>query len=464
MARILIVDDDPMLCTALEGVLSGMGHATDSAHTLASGLEAARKSGPEIIILDVGLPDGNGLAAIAEFRETSTAPEVIILTGDGDPDSAEQAIRSGAWSYITKPPGVNDIRLPVKRALQYRRSHKPSGAHSLKRHGIVGKSRPMKHCLGLAAKAAATEASVLIQGDTGTGKELFARAIHNNSRRATGPFVVVDCAALPENLVESMLFGHEKGAFTGADRQYKGLVRQADGGTLFLDEVGELSRNVQRAFLRVLQDRRFRPVGGVVEVESNFRLVAATNRNLDDLVADGLFREDLLFRLRSIAVKLPPLSARTGDVQVLAEYFLERFCDRQGIVRKGMASDFREALGRYDWPGNVRELMGAMESSLAQAEGEPNLMFRHLPTHIRAAVARASVEPRCGPCPAWTKDAESFPTLKAFREERVAEAERLYLGDLMIAVGWDVSKARKIAGLSRARMYAVLRRHGLKRG
>ncbi|BBD09210.1 sigma-54-dependent transcriptional regulator [Desulfovibrio ferrophilus] len=464
MANILIVDDDTMLVNALSQVLASMGHSADGATTLVEGLEMARGNGYELVILDVRLPDGNGLEALPRFREGPGAPEVIILTGAGDPDGAEMAIRSGAWSYITKPPTMNNIRLPVERAVEYRRNKKESGHKLLAEHGVVGESSAIKACLRRAAQGAGCDAAVLITGDTGTGKELVARAIHDNSRRKAGPFVVVDCAALPENLVESMLFGHEKGSFTGADRRYGGLVHQADGGTLFLDEVGELPLVVQRAFLRVLQDHRFRPVGGSKELTSDFRLLAATNRDLEDRVRQGLFREDLLFRIRGFSISLPSLADRDGDVKVLAGHFLKRFCGAMGIVPKGMSKDFLDALHRYSWPGNVRELMGAMEHSLASAEGEPNLLSRHLPTNVRVALARAGLgEEMSAQAPVWSIEPGEFPSLKDFRDSHLADLERFYLEEVMRHAGWKVAKAIEMSGLSRARLYALLKKYGVSR-
>ncbi|WP_028586636.1 sigma-54-dependent transcriptional regulator [Desulfocurvus vexinensis] len=466
MAEILIVDDDPMLCTALAEVLRALGHAPDSARTLARGLEMAEAGNYEVVILDVRLPDGDGLEALPRLRAAPGAPEVIILTGAGDADGAELAIRGGAWSYITKPPTLASIRQPVERAVAYRRTREASGpVPPLKDTGILSASRAMAACLERAARAARTDAGVLLIGATGTGKELFARAIHANSARGKGPFVVVDCAAIPEHLAESTLFGHERGAFTGAERRHEGLIRQADGGTLFLDEVGELPLVIQKALLRVLQERRFLPVGGSALVESDFRLVAATNRDLEAMTRQGEFREDLLFRLRTITIDLPPLCRREGDAVLLAGCFLERFCRRLGIVVKGMATDFVDAVGRYRWPGNVRELMGAVENALASAEGEPNLLARHLPTNIRAALARATLD-EGAPAPAGGTPGlgeAQLPPLAAFRQARVDEAERFYLEELLRVTGGEVPRACAVSGLSRARLYALLKRHGLRR-
>ena len=256
---------------------------------------------------------------------------------------------------------------------------------------MVGNCAAIRKCLDIMAEAAQSDASVLIVGETGTGKEVCARAIHDNGPMAARNFVVVDCASLPDTLVESVLFGHEKGAFTGADRSQEGLIRQAHGGTLFLDEIGELPFGLQKTFLRVLQERRFRPVGGKWEVESNFRLVAATNRDLGKLAAEGYFRTDLLFRLTAFTIELPALRERRDDIRDLAVYYMMKICERYTIGTKGFSPEFLEALRAYEWPGNVRELINAMERAIASARHEPTLYPNHLPTEIRAKIARSSV-------------------------------------------------------------------------
>jgi DNA-binding NtrC family response regulator len=269
----------------------------------------------DVIFLDVRLPDGIGLDAIQKIKANSSAPEVVIITGEGDPNGAELAIQYGAWDYIEKPPSVQSVILPLVRALQYRTEKKDAQKPlMIKRDNIIGNSPQLLRSLKKLARAAQSQASVLIEGETGTGKELFAMAIHQSSSRSGKNFVVVDCAALPETLVESVLFGHAKGAFTGADQAKEGLVKQADQGTLFLDEIGELPLSLQKAFLRVLQEQRFRPIGGGSEVNSDFRLIAATNRDLDRMVQEKQFRQDLLFRIRSLVITLPPLRERPEDI------------------------------------------------------------------------------------------------------------------------------------------------------
>ncbi len=462
MSRVLIVDDDPLLCDALAAAVQQMGYAADTAGTLKEGLAKARTGDYDVVVLDVRMPDGSGLDSLSRFQECPSTPEVIILTGAGDPDGAELAIRSGAWSYIAKPPTLNKIRLPIQRAMEHHRGKQKVLPLGLKRSGIIGDSRAVQACLDLVAQAAATEASVLITGGTGTGKELFARAIHDNSARADGPFVVVDCAALPEKLVESELFGYERGAFTGADRRFEGLVRQAHQGTLFLDEIGELPVAVQKAFLRVLQDGCYRPVGGIKEVCSDFRLVVATNRDLETLAAAGDFRQDLLFRIRTMTINLPRLKDRAGDIPLLCRHFVARQCRLQGLPAKRVSPDYLEALEGYDWPGNVRELIHAVERSLAAALNDAVLVPAHLPTNIRVSLARSSLPlPGAREGSAERGPGGPFPSLRQIRLQAVAEVEARYLRELLAASGGDIPQACALSGLSRPRLYALLKKYGL---
>ncbi|MEE4240678.1 MAG: sigma-54-dependent Fis family transcriptional regulator, partial [Desulfopila sp.] len=272
--------------------------------TLKEGVTTAENDAWDVVLLDIHMPDGNGLEHVPQIVKGRHEPEVIIVTGDGAPDGAERAIHGGAWTYIEKINVIRDLPLHLMRALQYREEKQRARSVPviLKRKNIIGDSEPMQRCFEDLVKAAASDVNVLITGETGTGKEVFARAVHENSARATGNFVVVDCASLPENLIESALFGHIKGAFTGADGSRKGLIKHADKGTLFLDEVGELPPSMQKTFLRVLQERRFRPIGAEREIGSDFRLLAATNRNLEEMVSQGLFREDLLYRLKGLSL------------------------------------------------------------------------------------------------------------------------------------------------------------------
>jgi two-component system NtrC family response regulator len=477
MGNVLIIDDDEKMCKAISTLIKRMGHDATCAFTLSDGLEKSQSENFDVVFLNALLPDGNGLDLLPNIKKTNSTPEVIIIAASGDPDNAEVAIRSGAWAYIEKTSSIKEMLLPLARAFQYRQEKQSKTLPvDLKRERIIGSSPTMKICFDLLAQASASNANVLLTGETGTGKELFAQAIHFNRPRTNENiiahaildkvskidrnFVVVDCTALPETLVESVLFGHEKGAFTGADRTKEGLVKQADGGTLFLDEVGELPLTIQKAFLRVLHERRFRPVGGKEEKESNFRLISATNRNLDQMVEEGEFRKDLLFRLRSLTIELPPLRERREDIQDLTRFHMARLCNRYGIETKGISPDFFETVISHNWPGNVRELVNILDGSLAAAGSDPTLFSQHLPIHLRVRMARDSVsQENIAQISAkeGAKSAEALPNLRDLRQS----IEIKYFHDLIFNTGGDVKKSCQLSGLSRSRLYELLAKYNI---
>jgi len=470
MARILIIDDDEAMCFTLARMINMEGHAVKSAYTLMDGVREATSGSYDVVFLDVMMPEGSGLGILPKIKNTASNPEVIIMTADGNPEGAELAISNGAWDYIQKPFLLKEMKLPFLRALQYRQAKAGQvSVAALKLEGIVGSSPKIQVCLDAVARAAASEANVLVTGETGTGKELFARAIHCNSARDGKSFVVVDCAALPETLVESSLFGYEKGAFTGAVKSQEGMISQANRGTLFLDEIGELPIALQKAFLRVLQERRFRPVGGSKEVESDFRLIAATNRDLEDMVGRGLFREDLLYRLRSLTIELPPLRERRKDIPATALHYIMLLCQKYGIETKGISPDFLETLNAYPWPGNVRELINAIEGAIAGAGSAPTLIPQHLPAKIRVQVAKSELSKgrymmSSGADP--VEEEPHLPCLPKYREMRDAaleEAERRYLQEILARSRGSIRSACLLSGLGRTRLYALLNKHGLSR-
>ncbi len=467
MSRILIIDDDEMMCSTLSALVERKGYHATSAMTLKDGVDLAEKEDFDVVFLDVKMPDGNGLEVLPKIDASPSNPEVIIMTGFGDPNGAELAIKSGAWDYIEKGFSIKEITLSLERALQYRKEKQEVSKNRktvpLKRDNIIGSSAALNTCLELVAQSAESDANVFITGETGTGKELFARAVHQNSRRTSESFVVVDCTSLPETLVESLLFGHEKGSFTGADRAQDGLVRQAHKGTLFLDEVGELPMTLQKAFLRVLQEHRFRPLGSNKEVESDFRLIAATNRNLDAMVEEGKFRNDLLFRLRSFIIELPPLRERQEDVKDLARYHIDKFCDRYGLATKGFSPEFIETMMSYPWPGNVREFVNTLERTLATARFDQTLYPKHLPNHIRVHVRRAEMENGDNGGNENSRPVRKLPKLQEFRETIYAQAEKQYLQDLMEITQDNIPEACRISGLSQSRLYAILKKNTVPR-
>lgn len=469
MARILIIDDDEMLCATLSALVERKKHESASATTLAEGVALAEEGTFDVVFLDVNMPDGNGLDELQRIEMCPSAPEVIIITGFGDANGAELAIKCGAWDYIEKGFSIKEITLSLERALQYRKE-KQEALRSrktvrLKREQIIGNSPALNSCLELVAQSAESNATVFITGETGTGKELFARAVHDNSLRSEENFVVVDCTSLPDTLVESLLFGHEKGSFTGAERAREGLVRQANKGTLFLDEVGELPMSLQKAFLRVLQEHKFRPLGSHKEVESDFRLIAATNRDLDAMVEEGTFRSDLLFRLRSFIIELPPLRERRDDIRDLVRFQTDRLCEQYGLASKGFAPEFLEMLTRYPWPGNVRELVNTLDRTVVTARYDQTLYPKHLPSHIRIQVRRSEIE-NGGHDAGQEKahhDIGNLPKLQDYRETVYAEAEKQYLQDLMELTRQNIGFACQVSGLSQSRLYALLKKNQISR-
>jgi two-component system NtrC family response regulator len=461
-ARVLIIDEDRTICGWIAKAITRLGHQSCCSHTLKEGIRQIEADSFDIVFIDVRLPDGSGLDIMPRIKLSRSSPEIIVITALGDPDEAEQALRNGAWDYVEKPASFEAIRLPLSRALEYRAERKSvKSPVVLQRRDIIGNSPKIIACLEVLSQAAGSDVNVLITGETGTGKELFAKAIHSNSSRAKKNFVVVDCTALPETLVESVLFGHARGSFTGAERSEEGLVKQADGGTLFLDEIGELPFLIQKRFLRVIQEHRFRPVGAHQEVTSNFRLVAATNRNLEDMVRQGRFREDLFFRLRTLHVDLPPLRELPEDIRELTIHYMNFLCERFGIPGKATSPEFWTVMTEYHWPGNVRELIQALEKALLSAKKEPMLFPKHLPTYIRIQVARNSFRKKPSPPAASAAHplvSKELPSWKEIRKAAVSEAGQKYLRDVLSFTGGDINKACRISGLSRSRFYALLRK------
>lgn len=478
MARILVVDDEALMRTMVEVVCTRMGHEAVCASSIKEGL-ALGGQGVDVVLLDAWLPDGNGLEFQREFANLSEEPDIVIITGHGDGDAAEAALRSGAWEFLTKPLQIRDIEQCLRHILAFRQGRKP-GPASLKVDSghILGSGPGMAQALKLLAQAAQSEVNVLILGETGVGKELFAKALFRNSGRAAQPFVTVDCASLPETLVESHLFGHSRGAFTGAERAREGLLLAAHKGTLFLDEVGDLPLVMQGAFLRALELRRFRPVGEVHEVDSDFRLVAATNRDLEGMARTGQFRGDLLYRLQGITIVIPPLRERRDEIPGLARQAVTAFCLRNDLPGKALAEPVLDMLMEYPWPGNVRELIHALERAcLAAGEGDL-ILPGHLPTQMRVAVARHRVSrgreqsPEPVPPPARALPAAhaengragaaaiaggsgDLPSLREWK----SRAEEEYVRRVMTVSAGDARRAAGVAGISRGHWYELVKKY-----
>jgi two-component system, NtrC family, response regulator len=461
MAQLLIIDDDINICTVLSRLIENMEHQPSVAYTLEDGLKKASSAPYDLILLDLEFPKGNGLELLPDFLKSPSAPEVIIITGTGDTRGAELAFKYGVWDFIQKPFTSEEATLPITRALQYRSE---KGAAKLPvlldRGGIIGDSEAIRICLEEIARTSVTDSSVLITGETGTGKELFARSIHKNSARAKGPFITVDCGALPETLAESTLFGYEKGAFTGADKRQSGLILQAEGGTLFLDEIGDLPLNIQASLLRTLQEHRIRPLGGKQELPVDFRLVSATNRDLDQMVAEKKFRADLLFRIRTIGICLPPLRNRSQDLQEITLHKIHEMGQRYGLGLKGVSSDFLKFLTAHHWPGNIRELINVLEFALATAGQDSTLVPKHLPPAYRMTrldFESGRTKKTTSPWIDTTNIDNSFPSWSEYR----LQTEKDYLSMLLSKAGDSRAQACKLSGISQSRLYDLLNKHNL---
>ncbi|ACV68225.1 sigma-54-dependent transcriptional regulator [Desulfohalobium retbaense] len=460
MGSVLIIDDEKIVTRIFAEAVRQNGHQPLEAHSLAEGLAVAYDQNIDLILLDVRFPEGNGIEAVQSLRQTPGEPEIIIVTGYGDPDAAEQAMHYGAWDYVLKPPDMDLLAQSLSRALAYRKQRQETRESlSLERDQIIGTSPSLNRSLDQAAQAAASDINVLLTGETGTGKELYAGAIHATSARGKSNFVVVDCAALCASLAESELFGHEKGAFTGAEKKRKGLVCSADGGTLFLDEIGELSLDLQKKLLRVLQEKKFHPVGSEQELRCDFRIIAATNKNLKAMVEAEKFRSDLLYRLSAFTLDIPPLRERKQDIPDLIDTYVVEACKEEKLPCKQVASDFYDIATNFPWPGNVRELVGAVYRSVSIARQEPVLFARHLPKEIRVHQLRSEVS-QSSPSPSQPQ--KSMPPLQDVRNQALSRAEKNYLQELVEFTNKDISSSCEISGLSRSRLYALLKKHDIQ--
>ena len=464
MGHILIIDGDRTAGEMLSRVIVSMGHEISWQKSAATGLAAAQSEYFDVVCLDVLLPDGNWLDLMIQIRNLRFGPVVLIMTAHGDPNGAELAINNGAWDYITKPISRDRLKHFIQGALDHRKAKQALYADfTVNRGGIIGKSQALNRAIEDVMKVSSGNANVLIQGETGSGKELFARAVHENSSRSQNRFVTVDCATLPDTIVENLLFGHAKGAFTGANQSTGGLIRQADGGTLFLDEIGELPWHVQKNFLRVLQEKCFMPVGSNKIVKSDFRLVSATNKNLEKMVERREYREDLFFRIGVYTINVPPLRERVEDIDMLLDYYMDKLCRLTGINPKIFTQDYLEIVHKYSWPGNVRELFNSLEHSVASAKMESRLLPIHLPLSIRAKVSRDLIQSELHDETSVQSETDIIrlvgppPSLKEFR----FNIEQVYLQRVINYCGGNRQEACKITGISRTRLFELLKKHAL---
>ena len=395
--RVLIVDDERSLVEFLTVLCAGEGYDVATAMSFAEARERLAERTPDLVLCDIIMPDGNGLDLLKEMVAHSGAPAVIMMTAYTSTKTAIEAIKLGAYDYLAKPFDVDELKVVVRNALEKRRLAEENlylrvelaGRYAFK--NIIGRSARMQAVFKLVERVARTSSTVLVHGESGTGKELIARAIHFSSSRAAERFLSINCGAMPEALLESELFGHERGAFTGAVRDKKGLFQEANRGTLFLDEIGDMSQTMQVKLLRALQDRAIRRVGGNVEETFDVRIIAATNRDLVDLIERGDFREDLFYRINVLPIRLPPLRERREDIPILVDHFLRKFGDGLGQAPKRISTDAMRLLEAYHWPGNVRELENLIERAVALA-GSPAIGVTDFPENLAADAARAPAE------------------------------------------------------------------------
>jgi two-component system response regulator HydG len=373
---ILVVDDDLAHRTMLQTLLSGWGYAVAEADDGSAAIAQVRKRPFDLILMDVRMVKISGLEALAEIKAFNPAIPVVIMTAYASVETAVEALKKGAYDYLTKPLDFDELRLILERAMDHSRLKEENRqlrerlGSRFDRRNLIGRSETMINLLETVAQVAPSEATILITGESGTGKEMIAGAIHFNSFRKDGPFIRINCAAIPETLLESELFGHERGAFTGADRRKEGKFRQADGGSIFLDEVSEMSLSMQVKLLRVLQEREITRVGGEEVLKVDVRVIAATNRDLLQAIAAGRFREDLYYRLNVVALHLPALRSRREDIPLLAQHFLAHFAGQNHKTIRGFTPQAMDRLLRHAWPGNVRELMNAVERGVVLARTE----------------------------------------------------------------------------------------------
>ena len=448
--QILIVDDEQETCDLLDMALTRHGFKVTASTNAQSGLALVASEDFDVVLTDLSMPEMSGLDFCERVLGTRPNMPVVVITGQGSLETAIGAIRVGAYDFITKPVDPKLLFLSVSRAIQHRRLKdevkrlRQAVAEGVDTDAqIVGQSGAMRRVYELINRVGESDASVLIHGETGTGKELIARAIHARSRRKEGPFVAINCAAVPHSLLESELFGHARGAFTDAKAQRTGLFVQASGGTLFLDEIGELPLDVQPKLLRALQERKVRPVGANQEIPFDARIVAATNRNLEDEVFEKRFREDLYYRINVVKIDVPPLRERGGDALHLSQHFLKSFAQRNGKSTLELSTTAAEKLMAYNWPGNVRELENCMEHAVALARFD-QITVEDLPEKIRAYRAERFVVAANDPTEIVTMD----------------ELERRYILRVLSLVGGNKSRAAQVLGFDRRTLYRKLERYG----
>lgn len=458
MPKLVVIDDDRSILHLVREIFKDSDISVLSAATAAEGVNLVSQQGPEVVLLDIMLPQSSGLETIKRIRELDARLPVILITAGGTSDTAIEAMKVGAYDYVLKPLDVQKVRALVRQAIEMRRmAHVPvslpdkastDDASDL----LVGRSPQMLEVYKAIGRVAPQDVTVLIRGESGTGKELIARAIYQHSARANGPFLAVNCAAIPDALLESELFGHEKGSFTGAERRRIGKFEQCSGGTIFLDEVGDMSPLVQSKLLRLLQEQRFERVGGNETIQTEVRIITATNRDLEKMVDEGTFRTDLYYRLNGFTIKLPALRERGDDILLLLERFLSQFASQLGKDVHGIAPDALKLLVEYSWPGNVRELQSMLKKALLQATG-PVLVAEFLPEEIHQ-----------GAKPKKPVASNGLPAndLERFLNERLdAKSNDLYAETLEMMERYVVTRVLRLTNANQSKAAQML---GITRG
>lgn len=452
-AKVLVVDDDAVARDLLVEALRKEGYEVEAAAGGAEAIDRGRQQRFDVVLTDLRMGSVDGLDVLREFKQLSPETSVVLLTAFGSMDGAIQAIQQGAYDYLAKPFKKEEIRLVVRRSLEHSRLVRENAKfrEELRERQtlspLVGSSPAMLEVYKLVARVSLGKSTVLLEGESGTGKELVARAIHQNSPRRDQPFVPVNCGALPETLLESELFGHAKGAFTGAVGAKRGLFETAHGGTIFLDEIGDIESALQVKLLRVLQEQELRRVGGTTAVKVDTRIIAATNRHLPDLVKEGRFREDLFYRLNVVRILLPPLRQRREDIPMLAHHFLQQYAMASERPIRGFLPATLDLLQGYAWPGNVRELENVIERVVSLAHG-PLVLPDDLPESVRSGQPRTGDESASGPGGLCTMD----------------EMQKQYLIKVLRETGGNKARAAKILGIDRRTLYRMAERFGVELG
>jgi two-component system, NtrC family, response regulator AtoC len=456
MSRVLIVDDEVNLRKVLAAILSKDGYEVVVAENGEQAVEEFEKNGADVIITDLVMPRAGGMDILHKIKATRSDVPVIIMTAHGTVDSAVEAIKMGAFDYITKPFEHSEIRAVVSKAAK---THEASSLHippeGKGRHSIIGNSPEMQEIFKIIDKVADTPSTVLVTGESGTGKELIATALHDGSSRRDKPLIKINCAAIPRELMESELFGYERGAFTGAVTSKPGRFELADEGTLFLDEIGEVPLEMQVKLLRVLQESEFERVGGIKTTKVNVRLIAATNRNLEKEIETGRFRKDLFYRLNVVPVHLSPLRERIGDIAPLANHFVQKYNKRLGKKIEGIREEAMHILRAYPWPGNIRELENLMERVILFADG-PHIEVKDIPEAVR--VGGLSSPPSHTSAP----HAIGETPLKEFLKQRQAEIERTFIIQALSKTEGNVTRAARLLHISRKSLQTKMKDFGLR--